>query len=119
MGCADNLTKHIIEHEILNTVNKSNHQTFDQLVHPIVEDSYQEVVYNQNNRPINVTIYSDSSKTLKIREEIITYANCNKVATLTVVQYNAVGVEVERLVESYTYSGNKIVSLNKDYIKNV
>jgi len=85
------------------------HRDLDQLVHNIAETSYEEVTYTGVN-PTSLIVWTNSGKTIKIREEQYTW-NGNKVNTLTMIQYNAAGAEVERVVETYTYTGSKVTSI--------
>jgi len=86
-----------------------NHKYIDQLTHNISENFYEEFTYSGNNI-MSATIYSSPAKTLKIREENFIYAE-NKILTSSFIQYDLQGIEVERLIQKYNYSGNTIVSV--------
>lgn len=89
------------------------HKVLDTLIHDLAEDRYEEFTYS-GNHVTNITVWTDSGKTTKIREWQYTYSG-NKVSTETVIQYNASGVEVERVVSTFTYSGNKVSNIAHDY----
>lgn len=79
------------------------HETLDTLVHNLNEDLYEEIEYTGFKVSAVVT-YTDIAKATKIREQLITY-NGFKVDTVTTIQYNSSGVEVQRFVEQINYSG--------------
>jgi len=70
------------------------------------ETSFVEYIYS-GNFITDINTWTDNLKTQKIQEEIYTYLG-NKVDTITTKQYNRVGILVETLIETLTYSGNKI-----------
>lgn len=84
------------------------HRVLDTLIHDLAEDGYEEYTYS-GNRVTNITVWTDSGKTTKIREWQYTYSG-RKVNTETVIQYNASGAEAERLTISYSYSGSRVIS---------
>lgn len=88
-------------------MSPDTHRQLDQLVHGLAEDYYEEYTYT-GNRVTNVTAWTDSGKTKKIREEQYTYSG-SRVTQVVTIQYDGDGNEFERLTESYTYvSGGKI-----------
>jgi len=86
----------------------TTHRAVDQLVHEIAEDSYDEFIYS-GIKLTNFTTWTDSGKTVKIREQIYTYTG-NKVTTIVTKQYNGVGAVItgETMTEVFTYSGNTV-----------
>jgi len=86
-----------------NSLDDSEHRQLDQLVHNIAEDSFEECTYS-GAFITNITIWTNSDKIKKIREEQFTYVGA-QVAQLITIQYNSNGDEVERITENYTYSG--------------
>lgn len=96
-------------------ITVGTHRNIDQLVHLIAEDSYEEYTYS-GILATNITIWTNSGKTTKIREEQYTYGVGNKVDTLTTIQYDSLGNVEETLVETYTYSGIKVISIDRDLI---
>jgi len=94
-------------------LTEGDHKVLDFLGHAIVEDAYEEITYT-GSKVSNVTIWTDSGKTIKIREYQYTYSG-SKISTETIIQYNGSGVEVERLVLTYTFTGNKVSSIDYEY----
>lgn len=95
-------------------ITVGTHRSLDQLVHLIAEDSFEEITYS-GVRPVSLIIWTDDNKVTKIREEQYTW-NANKIDTLTTIQYNESGIEEERLIETYTYSGIKVISIDRELI---
>jgi hypothetical protein len=90
------------------------HRALDQLVHDIAEDSYDEITYVGNN-VTSIIVWTDSGQTQKIREEQFTYLG-TQIQTATIIQYGPSGQEVERMTEAYNYSGNRIVSIDRELV---
>lgn len=88
----------------------ASHRPIDQLVHNVAENSYEEFTYD-GVQILSSTIYTDSTKTTKVREENYIYDIAFRIATSSLIQFNASGVEIERLTQKYTYSGNTIISI--------
>lgn len=91
-------------------LNQAQHRVSDQLVHLVAESSYEETSYT-GNRVSSIVIWTNSSKTQKIREWVYTYSG-NKVATEVVNQYNSSGILSEALTYTYTYSGNLLQNVS-------
>lgn len=85
------------------------HRTLDQFTHALDEDYYEEYTYT-GNYVSNVTVWTNSGKTLKIREYDYTYSG-GRVSTEVAKQYNGVGTLVETLTYTYTYSSGKVQSI--------
>ena len=92
-------------------LTSGQHQALDQLVHNIAQTSYEEITTTDGNIT-DVTTYTDVTKVTPIRAEQIAYAD-GKVDTVTTIQYDGSGSEVERLVETYTWSGGSVTSISK------
>jgi hypothetical protein len=90
------------------TTSEPPHEDIDSLVHNLAETSYEEYLYSGNN-VYNITIWSNTSKTLKIREHQYTYTG-NQVTQSVDIQYNSAGTEIQRLTNNFSYSGNRVVS---------
>jgi len=86
----------------------TTHAVLDQLVHDLSEDYYEEYT-RTGNKVTNITVWTDATKTTKVREEQYTYTG-NKVTQEVRIQYDASGVEVERLTLTYTYTGSLVTS---------
>lgn len=92
-------------------LTEPQHEALDRLTHQINESSYDQVVYSGNNVSSIVT-WATAAMLLKVREEQYTYAG-NRVTQAVTIQYDAVGVEKERLTEVYAYSGNKVTAITR------
>lgn len=92
-------------------ISESDHETLDTLVHEIDETSFDEHTYVRSKLS-NVTTWSSSAKTLKIREEQYTYS-ASKITQVVTIQYDNVGAVKMTVTETYTYSGNVIVSVTR------
>ncbi|RLC88633.1 MAG: hypothetical protein DRJ03_01805 [Chloroflexi bacterium] len=87
----------------------TTHAVLDQLVHALAEDYYEEYT-RSGNKVTNITVWTDSGKTTKIREEQYTYTG-NKITQEVDIQYDGSGVEVERLTLTYAYSGSLVLNV--------
>ena len=84
-----------------------SHRVLDQLVHGLAEDYYEEYTYS-GSKVTNITVWTDSGKTKKIREEQYMYTG-PRITQAVTIQYDSDGNEFERLTESYTYAfGNRV-----------
>ena len=113
---SDNLQE-VLEDLIIATssgINEYEHRTLDQLVHDIAEDSFEEII-RSTGKITNLITWTDNTKTTKIREESYSYSS-GKISTATTIQFDGDGLEVERTVETYTYSGVHIISIDREYI---
>jgi hypothetical protein len=81
----------------------TTHRALDQLVHGIAENSYTETE-TTSGKITAVRTYTNSGKTLKIREEDYTYTG-NKVTTVVTKQYDAAGDLAETYTETIAYTG--------------
>jgi len=90
-------------------VTEAQHRVINQLVHWVDEDYYQEYTYN-GARVVSIVLWTDNTKTIKIREFQYTYA-ISKVSTETIIQYDDSGVEAERLTLTYSYSGRRVSNI--------
>jgi hypothetical protein len=94
-------------------INETTHENLDTLTHHIAEDGYSLVVYD-SNKVMNYTIYTDNTMNTKIREDQLSYDinTCHtQVSSVNIIQYNAAGIPVNTLNESFEYLGNKIISI--------
>jgi len=82
----------------------------DSLFNEINEDSFDEIIY-AGRKISSIITWASSAKLLKIRELVMTYSR-RKVSTITEIQYDGAGVEVERNVETLQYSG-KLRSIDR------
>lgn len=93
-------------------ISENEHRDLDQLVHRLSEDSYDEFFYAGLGRISKIITWTDVTKTTKIRERLMTY-NGVKINQVTTIQYDAAGIEVERMVENYTYNGFRIDTVTR------
>ena len=89
----------------------SNHKVLDQLVHNIAETSFEEYV-RSGGKVTDIIVWTNSSKTTKIREESFAYVS-NKISTIILKQYNAAGALVETLTDTYSFTGNTLTSIDR------
>lgn len=85
-------------------ITEGQHRNLDQLPHNIAENSVTDIV-TAAGKVTAIRIYTDVTRTTKIREEDYVYTG-NKVTTSTTKQYNSSGVLVETYTETISYSGN-------------
>ena len=95
-------------------ITEPQHEALDTLNHWISETSHDVVSYT-GNKITNLTTWTDNTLTTKVREQQITYTG-NKVTQTIEIQYNVSGVEIYRVVEAYTYSGNNFASVTRTRI---
>jgi len=89
-------------------VSGGYHHGHDTLVHLLAETSYYELTRSQG-AVTNETWWSNSGKTLKIRE--VQYIRTGgQISQEIWQQYNAEGILQERLTITYTRAGGNIVS---------
>lgn len=111
---SDNLQDVLEDLEIATSsgINEYEHRDLDQLVHILAEDSYEEITYS-GIFATNITVWTDSGKTTKIREEQYTYLG-SKPQTGIIIQYDPNGLEVERVTETYHYTGSRVTSIDRE-----
>lgn len=97
-----------------NGLSESEHENLDRLTHSINESSYDEIVMS-GNTITDVITWTDSGKTLKIREVNLTYTG-NKVNQIVTIQYDGTGTEKERNTEVIAYSGNKPTNITRTHV---
>lgn len=86
-------------------ITEGQHEALDTLVHNIAESSFEEGTYSGPfNRLSNVTIWTDGTKTTKIREVNFTYTGA-RVTTVVTIQYDEFGIAQDTLTETITYVG--------------
>lgn len=98
-----------------NMITSSRHRDLDQLVHDISEDSFEEYTYS-GNLVIQNTIWSNPSKITKIREYSYQYGIGNRISQIDSYQYDSIGSVVEHMIETFTYSGIRITSMNRELV---
>jgi hypothetical protein len=91
-------------------MSEATHLALDTLVHELAEDYYEEYTYS-GSEISNVTVWTNSGKTLKIREYTYTYNPNHTVNVETVKQYDSGGSLLVTLTYTYAYSGTRISSI--------
>lgn len=92
-------------------LNASQHRILDQLVHNLAENSYTEIVRTSGNLVSSITVYTDSGKTLKIREYQFTRTG-NKITQVVTVQYDSSGLVAETYTETITRFNDRVSSIS-------
>jgi len=110
-GAPDIDATHWIEQTFGGGIDAATHKILDQLVHEIAENNYTEIT-RVSNRVTNVTIWTTSGKTIKIREFEITRDGNNKVQSIVTKQYNSSGVLVETYTQTITRTSGKVTSIS-------
>ncbi len=90
-------------------ITETQHEDLDTLVHELSESFYEEHAYSIGNLT-NITVWTDATKTTKVRETQYTYSGWH-ITQEVVIQYNASGVEVQRMTYTYAYSGWRVISI--------
>lgn len=86
------------------------HMVIDQLAHNIAETSYMEVT-RTSGQVTNVTYWTNSGKTTKIRETAISRSG-GQVSTIVTTQYDSMGVVQEVLTGTITRSSGQVASID-------
>lgn len=81
----------------------TTHRDLDQLVHRLAEDGFTEITYDGFNRPTFNITWTDPGKTVKIREQQLTYTG-GLLTQVVWIQYDGVGAEVERVTKTITWA---------------
>lgn len=87
-------------------MSPDTHRQLDQLVHDLDEDYYEEYTYVAS-KITNVTVWTTSGKTKKIREYAYTYSGI-KITQEVITQYDSDGNWSEKLTLAYVYTGAQI-----------
>ena len=88
--------------------NSTTHRNEDQLVHLLAEDSFTEYTYS-GNKITKIEVFTDSGKTVLIRDETYTYTG-NLVTKIETQHYDGAGSAIvgEKYTEDFTYAGGKV-----------
>lgn len=92
-------------------LSEAEHEELDTLTHELVEDSFDEVLY-AFRQPVNITTYTDATKTTKIREVQVTYTFRQPTEVIT-IQYDASGIELYRVTETITYAARQVSTITR------
>lgn len=91
-------------------LTESSHQDLDTLLHELDEDYYLEYTRSGINIT-NATYWTDSGKTLKIREHQYSYTG-SQITQEVVIQYDAVGSAEDTLTFTYTYDNVTLINVS-------
>jgi hypothetical protein len=84
-------------------ITELEHEDLDTLVHNISEDSYDVITYS-GSRITNITTFTDSSQTTRIRDCDVAYQPTSiRISQVTTRQYDAAGVLKETETEDVGY----------------
>jgi hypothetical protein len=95
---------------LIELLTEARHAALDTLLHGVIE-SYHEQITRVDGKVSNITYYTDSSETKKIREVQLTRAS-GKVSQVVTIQYDGDGLEKERLTEALTRVSGKVDSID-------
>lgn len=96
-----------IDEIAISGINSEAHRLLDQLTHEQIDENYYEEYTFSGSKISNVTVWTNSGKTLKMREYDYVYSGAY-VGTETIKQYDSGGSLVETLTLTYNYNGSKI-----------
>lgn len=91
-------------------ITPAQHQALDQLVHLVAETSYLEVTRTAG-RVSDVTYWTDSGKTTKVRETNIT-RTAGQVSSVVVKQYDGTGTLAQTLTGTVTRTSGQVSSID-------
>lgn len=88
----------------------TQHENTDSLVHNLAENYYEEYIYS-GTKVTGIIEWTNSGKTIKVRESQYIYSGTQVTQEIN-IQYNSIGVEIQRLTSNYSYSGAKVASID-------
>ena len=97
------------ETDLTAGLSSEAHRTFDQLTHELDESYYEEHTYS-GGRVTSSVVWTDSGKTLKIREYSYTYTT-GRITGAVEKQYDGSGTLVETLTKTYAWTGARLDSV--------
>lgn len=86
------------------------HRTYDQLVHAISENSFQEIIRDTNDIVTDIIIYTDATKTIKIREKNITRTQ-GQISQVVTKQFDISGAVFETQTEVISRTNGVITDI--------
>lgn len=78
----------------LRGLSSAQHEDLDTLVHAIAETCFEEIVRDINGRMQFYRVWTNATRTIKVREVEVTRDGNNRVLTVVERQYDAAGVLV-------------------------
>lgn len=98
-----------VEKGLSGGIDPPQHEALSTLVHDVASDSWLEVI-RDSNRVTSLIYWSDSGKTSKVRESIVSRDGNNRVYQVEDRQYSG-GVLFEKVITTYTRDVNgRVVS---------
>jgi hypothetical protein len=90
-------------------ITEAQHEVLDTLVHDLSETSYLEVT-RTSGQVSDVTVWTDSGKTIKVREALVT-RSAGQASVVVEKQYNGAGTLVQTLAHTITRSAGQVASI--------
>jgi hypothetical protein len=97
-----------------NYLTDAQHLTLDQLVHSVVETSFEEYTY-ASGQVSTIIVWTSPAKTLRIRDETFSYSGV-QVSQIVTRQYDSAGVVVETMTEVFAYSGSTVSDITRTFV---
>lgn len=87
-------------------ISEATHEILDTLKHAIAEDSHQQIT-RSSGKVSNITFWTDSGETQKIREIVIT-RSAGRVSQVDIIQYDSGGTEKMRVTGTLTRVSGRV-----------
>lgn len=91
--------------DVVTSENGTQHEAIDSLVHNLSETCYIELTRDGSSRAQDEIVWTNNTKTTKIREMNITRDVNGKVSQIVCKQYDASGALIQTLTEVITRDG--------------
>jgi len=91
-------------------ITEGQHEVLDTLVHALAEDLYLEVTRTAG-KVSNVTVYTDSGKTTKIRELANIVRTGGRIDSYDLIQYDGVGSVKQTMAYAITRTAGRVSSI--------
>jgi hypothetical protein len=91
-------------------ISEAQHEVLDTLVHALAETCYLEVTRTAG-RVSNVTIWTDSGKTTKVRELANVVRTAGRIVSYDLIQYDGAGVVKQTVSYAITRTGGRVSSI--------
>lgn len=108
---SSNPTPHTLSDLLAGGMSEETHRQLDQLTHEVDESSYDEIT-RVSGKVTGITVWTNSSKELKIREYLVSRTG-GKVSQLVTKQYDGTGTLKETLTEDFTRTSGKVTSITR------
>jgi hypothetical protein len=90
-------------------ISEAQHEGLRTLAHDLVDTSYDSATWVGSDLT-NVTTWTDNTMTTKVREIQATYS-AHRLTQVIEIEYDLLGTETYRVVEDYSYTGNKLANV--------